>query len=237
MAFISHYRRLMALALAVGLAFTATLVWAAPGVLLQDAPRTGYDPLSPDEQNQALTLASQQGDVAAALSAANRSEVLLIERHEESKGAMQSGNWPRRADVYTYLYNSDTLLRAVVNLSSGQTESVETVQDVQLPLTQNETEQAIQWLLADATVMADMAAEYQTITGQALTQPETQLKFNVLIYRADAMPGANPGAAACGVHRCAQFLIATQSDVVINRLPIVDLSLGALVSAGSFVGN
>ena len=51
------------------------------------------------------------------------------------------------------------------------------------------------------------------------------------------MPGANPGAEGCGPHRCAQFLIATQNDVVINRLPIVDLSLGALVSAGPFVGN
>jgi hypothetical protein len=68
-----------------------------------------------------------------------------------------------------------------------------------------------------------------------LTQPEAQLKFNVLIYRADSMPNANPGAAACGLHRCAQFLIATQDDVVINLLPIVDLSLQTVVSAGPFV--
>jgi len=232
-----RHLRLMAQGLAVGLAFTATLVWAAPGVSLLDTPRIGYDPLSSEEQEQARALAVQQAEFARALNAASRSELLLIERHAESKAVTQSGNWPRRADVYTYLYDSDTLLLAVVNLTSGQVDSVETAQDVQLPLTQNETDGAFELLLADAPLMADIAAQYQTITGEALTQPKTQLKLNALIYRADSMPGANPGAEGCGPHRCAQFLIATQNDVVINRLPIVDLSLGALVSAGPFVGN
>jgi hypothetical protein len=233
----SRHLRLVALALVVGLAFTATLVWAAPGVSLLDPPRTGYDPLSSEEQEQARALAVQQPDFAIALNSASRSELLLIERHEESKDVVKSGNWPRRADVYSYVYDNDTLLLAVVNLSSGQVDSFETVKDVQLPLTQAETDRAFDLLLADATLSAEIAAEYQTITGEALTDPRTQLKLNALIYRADSMPGANPGAEGCGPHRCAQFLIATQNDVVINRLPIVDLSLGALVSAGPFVGN
>jgi hypothetical protein len=227
--------RLMALAIALGLTFTATLAWAAPGIIQLQTPRTGYDPLSPEEQERARTLAVQRADFANALNAANRSELLLIERHAESKTDMRSGNWPRRADVYTYLYDSDTLLLAVVNLTSGQVHSVETVKNVQLPLTQNETDRAIQLLLADTTLMSNIAGQYQTITGTTLTQPETQLKLNALIYRADAMPNANPGAAACGLHRCAQLLLATQNDVVINLLPIVDLSLEAVVSAGPFV--
>ena len=227
--------RLMALGIAVGLTLTATLVWAAPAVSQLQTPRRGYDPLAPEEQERAQTLAVQRAEFANALNAESRSELLLIERHVESKTDMRSGNWPRRADVYTYLYDSNTLLHAVVNLSSGRVDSVETAQNVQLPLTQNETDRAIQLLLADASVMAHIAAQYQTITGAALTQPEAQLKLNTLIYRADAMPNANPGAAACGLHRCAQFLIATQNDVVINLLPIVDLSLGAVVSAGPFV--
>jgi len=227
--------RLLALGLAVGLAFTATLVWAAPGVSQVQTPRRGYDPLSPEEQERARTLAMQRAEFANALNAARRSEMLLIERHVESKTDVRSGNGPRRADVYAYLYDSDTLLLGVVNLNSGRADTVETVQNVQLPLTPNETDRAIQLLLADATVMTNIAGQYQTITGVELTQPETQLKFTALIYRADAMPNANPGAAACGLHRCAQFLIATQNDVVINLLPIVDLSVGALVSAGPFV--
>jgi Cu2+-containing amine oxidase len=234
----SHFKgsfRLITLVLAIGLVFTATLVWAAPGVSQLQTQRTGYDPLSTDEQERALTLAVQQAQFANALNTASRDETLLIERHAESKTDMRSGNWPRRADVYTYLYDSDTLMQAVVNLTSGQVDSIEKVQNVQLPLTQNETDHAIQLLLADATVMAEISTQYQTITGAVLTQPQAQLKLNALIYRADAMPNANPGAAACGLHRCAQFLIATQNDVVINLLPIVDLSAGAVVSVDPFV--
>jgi hypothetical protein len=227
--------RLMALGLAVGLAFTATIVWAAPGVGQLQTSRTGHDPLSPEEQQRGRTLALQRAEFANPLNAARRSEMLLTERHLESKTDRRSGNWPRRADVYAYVYDNDTLLLAVVNLTSGQVSTVQTVQNVQLPLTQNETNYAIQLLLADATAMANIAGQYQTITGAPLTQPEAQLKLNALIYRADAMPNANPGAAACGLHRCAQFLIATQNDVVINLLPIVDLSIEAVVSVGPFV--
>jgi hypothetical protein len=227
--------RLLALAIAVGLTFTATLAWAAPAISQLQTPRTGYDPLSPEEQERSRILASQRAEFASALNTVSRSELLLIERHVESKADMQNGNWPRRADVYTYLYDSDTLMLAVVNLASGEVSSVETMQNVQLPLTQNETDHAIELLLADSALMANIAGQYQTITGTALTQPRTQLKLNVLIYRADAMPNANPGAEACGLHRCAQFLIATQNDVVINLLPIVDLSIEAVVSAGPFV--
>ena len=227
--------RLLVLGLTLGLVFTVTLVWAVPGLSLQDKPRTGYDSLSPDEQGFARDLAGQNNRFATAANSDSRSELLLIERHEEPKSVTRSGNWPRRADVYTYLYNTDTLMQAVVNLNSGQVESVETMQNVQLPLTQNETDRAIQLVLADATLMANIATQYQTITGAALTQPEAQLKFNTLIYHANSMPNANPGAAACGLHRCAQFLIVAQNDVVINLLPIVDLSIEAVVSTDPFV--
>lgn len=231
----SRRLRLWALCLAIGLAFIVTLVWVVPGLSLQDKPRTGYDSLSLDEQGHARNLAGQNNMFSTAVNADSRSELLLVERHEETKAVMRSGNWPRRADVYTYLYDTDTLLLAVVNLTTGQVDSVETMQNVQLPLTQNETNRAIQLLLADASLMANVASQYQTITGTPLTQPQTQLKFSTLIYLADSMPNANPGAAACGLHRCAQFLIATQDDVAINLLPIVDLSLEVIVSAGPFV--
>jgi hypothetical protein len=231
-----HHLRLMGLGLVLVLATAGTLVWAAPSVSLQGTSGSGYDPLSPEEQQLAQEIAGQNPGIAAAMNAESRTEVLLTERHAETKEVVRSGTWPRRADVYTYLYDSDTLLQAVVNLTSGQVDSVETVQNVQPPLTQNETARAIQLLLADPAVTANIAAQYQAITGTTLTKPETQLKLNTLIYRADAMPDSNPGAAACGLHRCAQFLIATQDDIVIDVLPIVDLSAGALVSAGPF-GN
>lgn len=237
MKFASRSWRWLALSVILGLALTTTLVWAAPGASQLFSPRTGYDPLSGDEQGLARTLAFQHTEFARAVDAARQSELLLVERHAETKAVMQSGNWPRRADVFVYLYDSDTLLHAVVNLTTRAVDSVETAQDVQLPLTQNETARAFQLLMADTAAKTAIAAQYETITGEALTKPETQLKINALIYRADAMPNANPGAVACGEHRCAQFLLITQNDIVINLLPIVDLSLGVLVSAGSFVGE
>lgn len=233
----SRSLRWLALIVLVGLALTATLVWAAPAASQLLTPRTGFDPLSGDEQSQARALALQHPEVAQAMEAASRSELLLIERHEETKAVMQSGQWPRRADVFVYVYDSDSLFQVIVNLDTRVIDSVERSQDVQLPLTPGETARAFQLLLADAPVKANIAAQYQAITGQALTRPDRQLKFRALIYRADAQPNANPGAAACGPHRCAQFLLTTQDDVVINLLPIVDLSLGQLVSAGTFVGE
>ena len=237
MKFASRSWRWLALSVTVGLALTATLVWAAPAASQLLSPRTGYDPLSADEQGQARTLAFQHTEFARAVDAVNQSELLLIERHEETKAVMQSGNWPRRVDVFVYLYDSDTLLHAVVNLTTRTVDSVETAQDVQLPLTQDETARAFQLLMADTAVKTAIAAQYQTITSEALTKPESQLKFRALIYRADAQPNAHPDAAECGAHRCAQLLLTTQADVVINLLPIVDLSLGRLVSAGAFVGE
>jgi len=229
--------RLLALAAVIGLALTATLVWAAPGAALLLSPRTGYDPLAANEKAQASTLAYASPTFASAVNAVSESELLLIERHAETKTVMQSGNWPRRADVFVYLYDSDTLLHAIVNLSTRTVDSVETAQNVQLPLTQNETARAFGLLMADATLRASIAAQYQTITGHALTQPETQLIAHAFIYRADAQPGAHPGAAGCGPHRCAQLLLKTHNDIAINLLPIVDLSLDALVSVGPFVGE
>lgn len=227
--------RLMALGITIGLISIATLVMARPGLGQLQTPRTGYDPLSADEQQRAQTLAVQETEFASALNSTSRSEQLLVERHVESKADMRSGNWPRRADVYTYLYDSDTLMLAVVNLNSGRVDSVESMQNVQLPLTDNEKSIATQLLLADSAVMAEIARQYQAITGAPLTQPQAQLKFDSLIYRADSMPNSNPGAQACGLHRCAQFLLVTSNDVVINLLPIVDLSIGEVVSAGQFV--
>src|SRR5262245_23319122 len=126
MKFSSRSLRWLALSLVAGLNLTATLVWAAPGASQVLTPRTGYDPLSDSEQSQARTLAFQHPDVVRALEGVGRSELLLIERHAETKTVMQSGNWPRRADVFVYLYDSDTLLHTVVNLTTRAIDSVET---------------------------------------------------------------------------------------------------------------
>ncbi len=204
-----------------------------PAAALFEPARTGYDPLSPAERELALQLAQKD----PALSGLRRAEILLVERHQEAKPITRSGRWPRRADVYVYDYEADKLVQATLNLETRQVDRLETAQHVQLPLTGPETGQAVHLALADPQVAAGLQSEFQSLTGQSLTNPEQQLQIHALIFRADARPG--PGldrAARCGLHRCAQLLLSTQTDLLINISPIVDLSQGKVVSANHFVG-
>jgi hypothetical protein len=220
------------------LTLSATLVWAAPNATQLLLGRSGYDPLSADEITLARTLAFQNTTFAQHLQAASQTELLLIERHQETKAVMQSGNWPRRADVLVYAYGSETLVQAVVNLATRRVDFVTTTQNVQPPLNAAETDRAFDLVMATPALQAEIKAQYQTITGQTLTRPKQQLKIEALIFRADSMPTAPLGAAVeCGRHRCAQLLLTTQDNLLINVLPIVDLSQGLVAVANPFVEN
>jgi hypothetical protein len=228
------------MAVFLSLLLTGTLVWAAPGPyfsrLAAQARRTGYDPLSQTEQDLARTLAFQNPALSVQLDQAQQTELLLIERHQEAKSATRQGDWPRRADVYIYNYNTDTLIRTIVNLETGVVDSLETSQHVQLPLTERETAQAIQIALADPKANAAIQTQYQAIAGRALTDPAGQLRIQAMIFRAEARPDQKLGDAAdCGLRRCAQLIMATQDDFLINLLPVVDLSGRKLLSANSFL--
>mgnify|MGYP000938717567 CR=1 FL=1 len=209
-----------------------TLVWASPERLFTSL--TGYDPLSLEEQQTAYTLALAHDQVQS-LIRGQRTAVLLVERHDEPKSVTQFGSWARRADVYVYNYNQDQLLHVLVDLSARTVSAVETLQEVQLPLTEAEVAAAYQRVLADPVAGGALRRQFQAVTGAALDQPEQQLKYRALIFRASAMPDVPLGAAAeCGRRRCAQLLIATQGDVLIDLLPIVDLSADRVASASGF---
>jgi hypothetical protein len=222
------------------LVLTATLVWAAaPPALWREflePARTGYDPLSLTEEEWAHKASLQDPAVSALLENAQRVELLLVERHREPKARSRSDLSPRRADVYVYIYDTDILLHAIINVESGLVDSVETAQNTQLPLTKNEAALATQIALADPKVNAAVQSEYRTITGEALNDPARQLTIRPLIFRADARPDQKlDKAAACGLRRCAQLLMTTHNDFLINLLPIVDLSGRELVNANSFL--
>jgi hypothetical protein len=212
-----------------------TVIWATPGSLvlqsLSESPRTGSDPLSQAEQEMVLLEVRRQAPAMnRQLRQARRSELLLVERHQESKEAIRRGVSVRRADTFIYLYDTDTLLHAVVNLEKRAVESLETVRGVQLPLTQNETAQAKKMVLEDAKVGRAIREEYQSMTREALKSPEKELQVRALIFTANGQPNVARGAAAkCGQQRCAQLLLSTQDDVVINLLPIINLSTGQVV--------
>ena len=76
----------------------------------------------------------------------------------------------------------------------------------------------------------ELATAYRQATGRELTDPATQLEIQALIFRADGNPGVRGGAAACGRHRCAQFMIQTPDDLLVNLFPVIDLSAGRVVS-------
>lgn len=226
------------------LVLIGTMMWAAPqSHFLQSvsrAPRTGYDPLSLAEQELALQQFARQAPLMAReLRGAQHTEVLLVERHQEPKAVVTSQkSWPRRADVYMYLYDRDILLHALVNLESRKVEKVERTQDVQLPLTENERIAAQEKVLNNPGIQRAIEAQYQRITGNRLKDaknPGKELQMRALIFRADAMPGRAQGEGAnCGRQRCAQLLISTEDNVLIDLLPVVNLSRGKVVSADGF---
>ena len=216
------------------LALTATLVVAAPAPFLSrltflQPPRTGTDPLSPSEILQAQQTASQDAALSAQLNTPQRTEVLLVERHQEPKSVRQQGNWPRRADMYVYNYDTNILTYSIINLDTGVVDAVESAQNVQLPLNQAETERAIQLALADPQVNAILQTQYQATSGTPLTNPQEQLDIHVLTFQAG--PDQSQSAVVnCGLHRCAQLLITTQNGYFINLLPVVDLSNNQVIN-------
>ncbi|WP_428309489.1 hypothetical protein [Hydrocarboniphaga sp.] len=198
------------------------------------ATRTGYDPLSGDEQSLALKLARADARVAGPLSQAKRSEVLMVERHQEDKAAFAASPTLRRADVYLYLYDSDRLLQAVVNLPKNAVDSVFTAQKVQLPPTENEGTASLALALGDSKLGPQIRDEYYRSTGRKLSGAG-DLVSDALVFRADAHPGAAAGAARdCGLRRCMQLLLTSRDGMLVNLLPIVDLSRGAAVGMTSF---
>ena len=190
--------------------------------------RTGYDPLSPEEQSLALSLARNDPAVAALLQGGQRAEVLFVERHDEDKAVTASGTWPRRADVLIYDYRQDALTQAIVNLHAGTTDSVQTVRGVQLPPTAAETTRAVELVLGDGRAGGELRNRYQFLTGAALARAD-QLQVSGGLFRATSLPERVRGpAAACGVHRCVEVLLATPNGEMLG-MQIIDLSSGQLI--------
>lgn len=227
--------------LVVALAFTTALAWAAPATDLlrpfwgQDTARTGTDPLSAEEQARALALAQAHDPVAALYKNADRVETLLVERWQEEKGALADGVWPRRAEVALYVYDTNTFVQVVVNLKTGAVDALTTAHNVQYPLTPAEQARAWELALADPATRARIEADYQAQTRQALTNPARQLVAQALIFAADTLPDrVTEATRGCGFERCAQILLMTPDTLVVNVLPIINLSTGQVVSADFF---
>lgn len=235
----------------------AAVALAAPASLasLTQTGGTGYDPLNAGEQSRALQAAAQSIGASPAVLAAAASalhtampqglaptpprpdqELLLVERHQEEKSVYAQAKWPRRADVYIYRYTDNSLLHEVYDLDKNQIDSSEAVKGVQLPLTPAEVQRALAIAFADPSVRPQLNAQYAQIAHQPLTSPD-QLKVKAMVFHASAMGNTNLGAAAtCGQTRCAQLLMAAGDNIVLQLIPIVDLSAGAVTDVLPFSG-
>lgn len=225
-----HLTRRAWLAVGLVVAGLAALGVTIAGARTDDAVR-GTDPLSADETETALGLARGSNPVEA-LGLGDDDLVLLIERHEENKDVEEDGL--RRADVYVYSYDDDVLTLSVVDVATGDVDQSRVVPNTQLPLIPQESQRALDLATDDARTQQALATAYRQSTGRDLTDPATDLDVQPIIFRADANPATRGPATACGRHRCAQLLIMSTDDLLVNLTPIVDLSTGRVVSRTGF---
>jgi hypothetical protein len=196
-----------------------------------DETARGTDPLSATELEAAAALArgSNPGEAAGL---GDDDVVLLVERHEEPKDAADG---LRRADVFVYSYDDDVLTHNLVDLASDEVLQSRPITGEQLPLVEEEEARALEIALADADFEQLLATRFRQGTGRDLVDPATDLKIDAMVFSAATNPAAARGAAArCGEHRCAQLLIRSSDDLLVNLLPVVDLSADRLVSREGF---
>jgi len=228
---VPHLTRRAWLAVGFAIAGLAALSVTIAGAQTDDTPR-GTDPLSADELTAAGDLA-QGSNPGEAAGLGDDDVVLLVERHEEAKADEDEGL--RRADVYVYSYDDDVLTWTVVDAATGQVDQSQVVPDTQLPLIQEEEDRALEIALDDPEFAQLLATRYRQATGRDLADPATDLDIQPIVFRSDANPrAAAAGAGDCGEHRCAQLMIQSTDDLLVNLLPVIDLSSGQVLTETGF---
>lgn len=200
-----------------------------PPVFDPAVERLGFDPLSEAEQARAWDLVRQNPDFLKAVPPEARQAVLLIERHAEEKSVTAAGTWARRADVFVYNYTADTLVLAIVNLETQRVDEVETLPEAQLPFTEEETQAALQLILADPVALEAIGQAYTAITQKTLQNPQQQLTPYAFTYNALILPDVPTALVKCGVQRCAEMmLLENDTNQVLNVPMVVNLSTSEL---------
>lgn len=200
------------------------LTFLSQNILAKD-----LDPLSSAELSKAVSLAAPEQSnqlamhrAAQAPAIAHALELLLVERRPVDKE--QPGQ--RLADVYSYDYRNDETIHSIVDLKTQERVHTERVQNLQLPLTENELARASKLIFNDPEQLSQIQTEYKRITGQTLLKLE-QLQVKAFVFTADSLPeGLNAASQNCGLQRCAQVLLYTHDSVVFEISPIVNLSAG-----------
>jgi hypothetical protein len=217
---------LVAAAAIVGLAALGYTIAGAQS----EEERTGTDPLSQQEMDAALGSVTSSGAPESG-GLQDDDLVLMVERHQETKADEDAGL--RRADVYVYSYDDDLLTRTLVDLADGSVVETEDLPGTQLPLIDEETDRATELVMGDGRFVSRLEEEFQRATGRPLGDVQEDVIVQPIVFLADAMP-ARPAVAQCGQHRCAQLMLRSSDDFLINLLPIVDLSTEQVLSREGF---
>lgn len=205
--------------------------WALCGLLVGLSANLyagNMDPLSAEELASATSL-GETGEVSgfstrslsasASTSAEIPPQTLLVERRQTRKNESS-----RLADVYTYHYDSNELERSIIDLNTRSVLNTSRIQGVQLPLVEAELDRAAQLLFDDDEELELISQEFLRVTGSPLVSRD-QLHVKAFTFSADSLPQkVNEASSECGIRRCAQLLLYTDTDIIFEISPIVDLS-------------
>lgn len=230
--FSQYQRYLLPMVIASLLIMLATISFS-PTFGFFDEPRVGYDPLSSTEILRAIELADSDAIVQSTISG-RQTHHLLIERHEEDKATYELGQWDRRADVFIYDYERNRTVHAIVNLTTETVDTVSTSTSLRLPITEAETARALELALADPQVGPLIRSLVDELNGESAFDAST-LQVRAFTTNRDTLFSTVLQAShQCDVHRCAQLMIAMDSTIMIDVIPLVDLSTGTLVDYSRF---
>lgn len=178
------------------------------GVRIEKQENRELQPLSTAEKQQAITVLQSDNRALRSLAGSQRVRTILIERHEEDKGAPTG---KRRADVVLYNYDTNETTSAVVTLGPlPGVEYLTVTRDHPPGLSTQEVEEAKQLALAHPTVQARLRAA--DLAGR-----EHELIITHLLARAAAPDDP------CSTHRCVALFFNTR-DAVLDIKPVVDLT-------------
>ena len=192
------------------------------------------DPLSLTEQAKAEALVESSLPAlkmqAEGTNQAKTHELLLIERDrsEDKKSGV------RRANAFVYDYKTDETIIYRMDAETNKVLSSVRRKNVQLPLTENEIDRAVNLIFSDKETFALITNEYQRITNKVLNSPK-DLHAKAFVFTSDTLPEQlNPASQQCGLHRCAQILLYTHESVVFEVSPIVNLSANLITQIVGF---
>ncbi|HEY6795350.1 MAG TPA: hypothetical protein VI248_11785, partial [Kineosporiaceae bacterium] len=175
---------------------------------------TGDDPLTPGEVGKARAAA-----LTTSLAESGR-DVTGGKGPEYLSSEVVEGGTGRDVQVYYYDYQTDELVKQVVDVNSGKVTGSFRGKGLQRPASDREVATAVDLLLA-APAGADVRALYTKVTGQPWSGKD---KLQVGAHIFHARP-ADTAVRQCGQHRCVQLVarVANGPFVDLNNI-IIDLS-------------